>query len=190
MKSKKKIIAIICFIPVILIIGLFSYAKFGGYFIIDRAIKHEFFVDINNSPQLPERFYEIYEVIYPNSLNPTFWSHFVMHKADSNDGKSCACTEAVYVGTYPLYVEATKIIPIVNMVESNFSQKKCLNYYINKEIKINKIDVGNLYSLSDEEIIHLILQIENPSYYNKKRNPERVQARIKEISNILNNNLN
>jgi hypothetical protein len=190
LKRGKKIIAIISLIPLILVIGLFSYVKFGGYLVMDKTIKEEFFTDIKNSPQLPERFYQIYEAMYPNSLNSSFERHLLFHKIDSKDGKSCACTEAVYEGVYPLYVKATEIIPIINIVESNFTQRKCLDYYIDKRIKENKIDVENLYSLSDEEIILLLLQIENPSYYNKKRNPDRVQARINEISNILNNNLN
>ncbi|MFV0535853.1 MAG: hypothetical protein ACK5M3_00610 [Dysgonomonas sp.] len=136
MKRRKKIIAIICFVPLMLIIGLFSYVKFGGYLIIDKTIKNDFFADINNSPQLPERFYQIYDEIYPKSLNPIFWSHLLIHR-DSSDGESCACTEAVYAGIYPLYVKTTEIIPIINMVESSFSQKKCLDYYINKKIKMN-----------------------------------------------------
>ncbi len=190
MKRRKKIIVVVGLVSVILVIGLFSYVKFGGYLIIDKTVKEEFFADIKNSPLLPERFYEIYDVMYPNSLNSSFGRHLLFHKADSEDGKSCACTVAVYARIYPLYVKTIEIIPIVNMVESNFNQKQCLDYYVNREIKRCKLNTENLYTLSDEEIILLLLQIENPSYYNKKRSPERLEARIKEISNILNNNLN
>lgn len=181
---------IVCTIPVVLIIGGFLYITFGGYLIIDKTVKEEFFADIKNSPQLPERFYEIYNLMYPKSLGPSSWTHFLIHDANPETNTYCVCREAVYAGIYPLYVKTTEIIPIVNMVESNFTQRQCLDYYINKEIKRNELYTGNIYALSDEEIILLLLQIENPSYYNKKRNPERVQARINEISNILNNNLN
>lgn len=153
---------------------------------MDKTVKEEFFADIKNSPQLPERFYEIYYVMYPESLSSGFFKHFLFHRVDSENGKSCVCSEAVYTGAYPLYVKTTEIIPIINMVESNFSQKECLDYYINTEIKRNKIDIGNLSSLSDEGIVRLLLQIENPSYYNEKHYPDRVQEKVDIILNNLN----
>jgi hypothetical protein len=175
---------------VILIIGLFSYIRFAGYLLLNKQGKEKLISEIQNSSKLPERFYEIYDVMYPNSLEPDSWLHFFTHQANSEESTYCACREAVYAGIYPLYAKTAEIIPIINMAESNFTQKKCFDYYINKRTKENKTDRGNLYSLSDEEIILLLLQIENPNYYNKNRNQEKVQARINEILNILNNNLN
>jgi hypothetical protein len=189
----KKKILITCIILTLLIISLFSYIRFGGYLILDKQTREKLISEIRNSPRLPERFYEIYGVMYPNSLNPDSWLHFFTHQANSEESVYCVSREATYVAIYPESVSSMEMIPIINFVEDNLNYKECLNFYIKKKakyIKQNPLLNRDISKMDDSEIIELILQIENMSYYNINRNPDRVQSRIREISNILNNNLN
>lgn len=171
-------------ISVIFIIGLFSFFHFRGFFIIDKSEREKFISEIKNSPQLPEKFYTIYNIIYPHSLEPKSLMHFINHQAGEN--RYCACRETVYAGLYPFYTKAWDIIPIITMVEKYTTQEECLNYYIRKKIKDENIDIQNINELGDSEIVELLLLIDNPSYYNKKQHPERVQNEINEILNKLN----
>ena len=171
-------------ISVIFITGLFFFFHFRGFFIIDKSEREKFISEIKNSPQLPEKFYTIYNIIHPHSLEPKSWMHFINHQAGEN--RYCACRELVYAGLYPFYTKAWDIIPIITMVEKYATQEECLNYYIHKKIEGENIDIQNINELGDSEIAELILLIDNPSYYNKMRYPERVHNRVSEILNKLN----
>lgn len=186
MRKRKKILLTICITLAILIIGFFSFIKFGGYFIMDENLKEEFITDIENSSKLPDRFYEIYNVMYPHSMNPNSWTHLLTHNVNE-EHTHCACSEAVHAGTYPIHVKTKDRILIINMIEQKFNQKKCLDYYIHKRIKKEKMKINNLFTLSDKEIISLLLQIENSSYYNKERYPERIQNKISSVLKKLHN---
>lgn len=162
--------------------------KYGAYFLIEKSHREQFISDIKNSPQLPERFYVIYETMYPDSLSPDTWMHFFNHGADSNGQTYCACREAFYVGLYPLYVSSIDAMLITNYIEQNVSQRECLNYYVKKSAWWFKPSpLLNVNTLTDTEIIELFLRFENSSFYNKDRFPDRVQSKVNEILNKLNN---
>ncbi len=171
-------------ISVIFITGLFFFFHFRGFFIIDKSEREKFISEIKNSPQLPEKFYTIYNIIHPHSLEPKSWMHFINHQAGENS--YCACSDAFFAGLYPLYTKTMDRISIINLIEKYATQEECLNYYIHKKIKDENIDIQNINVSGDSEIAELILLIENPSYYNKKRYPERVHNRVSEILNKLN----
>lgn len=185
---KKKVILTISLILIILIIGVFSYIKFGGYIILDKQEREELVAEIKSSPQLPERFYEIYNVMKPNSLNPTSWLHFINHQANSKVNTYCACREAVYAAIYPGEVDAMIIMPTINFVERNTSQKECLSFYIKKKawyLNPNPLLNKDINKMNDYEMVGLILTIDNPTLYDRTKYPDKLEEKINEVLNKL-----
>jgi hypothetical protein len=162
--------------------------KYGVYIILDKSNREQFISEIKNSPQLPERFYEIYSAMYPNSLTPNSWMHEINHEADTDSKSYCVCREAFYAGLYPSYVNSVEMMLVTNHAEQNVSQRECLNYYIKKKARWFKGHI--LYKIeekSDSEIVEIILLLENSSLYDKDRNPRVVNDKVNEILNKLNN---
>jgi len=194
MKRKKKILLIIYIISIILIIGLFSFVKFGGYFIIEKADKETYIAEIKNSPQLPDRFYEIYNVIFPDALETNSWK-YLFNQEFGKTYNNCPCREATYTGWYLRHIGFDMTL-LTNLTENHASQKECLNYHAaNFEFPDKVIGVHNaseqyfdkpVAQLSDSQLIEIILILQNPYFYNKKRRPEIVQARINSILDKLN----
>lgn len=170
-KGQKKILLIIFIIPITIIIGIFYFVKFGGYFILNNAETGTYIDDIKNSPELPNRFYEIYNIIYPDALDNNGWEHLLDRTLD-NRIAACPCEEAVYTSWYPLHTKVSEIILLTSLTEDYASQKECLKYYTSKFVFPNKI-VGirnasvqyfhkQIYFLSDSEFIKLILMMKKP----------------------------
>lgn len=173
----------------ILAIGILMAFKYGAYFIIDKGERESIIKEIEASPELSDRFYEIYNVISPNSLTPSSILHYFNHQVD--DHSYCACREAVYEAIYPKHTRTFEMMPIVSFVESKINQKKCLDYYVQEQIKKCKIDSYSLFGrsiadLEDEEIIRLILVLKNSSLYNNDKYADKTQNRINEILDKLN----
>lgn len=68
----KKLLFRLTVIGLILFLGLFIYLRFGAYIFIDKQQRLEITDSIKASPSLPQRFYELYEVANPKSLNTGF----------------------------------------------------------------------------------------------------------------------
>ncbi|MDR2948478.1 MAG: transglycosylase domain-containing protein [Prevotella sp.] len=195
MKRKKKIPVTLCIVSVILIIGLFSFIKFGGYFLIDKADREEYIAEIKNSTELPDRFYEIYNIIFPDALETNSWM-YLFNREFGKAYNQCPCREAAYEGWYLRHIGFDMTL-LTNLTENYASQKECLNYYAaQKEFPNKIIGVHNasaqyfdkkITALNDAELIELILMMQNPYFYNKKRRPEVTQARVDYILDKLNN---
>ncbi|MDU1890262.1 MAG: hypothetical protein E6767_06190 [Dysgonomonas sp.] len=187
MKKNKRIILVICFIPLIFILGVFSYLKLGGYFLINKADRKHIINEIENAPELPKHFYEIYSVMYPQSLEINSWRHTLNRELNSSYSL-CPCRETAFENFYGLFVDATDMMLITSMLENSVTQIECLNFYINsQEKKAESLLDKEIENMNNEEIVELLLALENPSFYNKKRHPERVQNKVNEIINKLNN---
>lgn len=195
-KRKKNILLIIFIFPITIIIGMLYFVKLGGYFILNKAETGVYINDIKNSPELPNRFYEIYNIIYPDALDNNAWEHFLNKTLEKNDSP-CACEEVIYISWHPLHTKTSEVILLTSLTEDYASQKECLRYYASKFVFPNKIiGVRNaavqyfhkqIYFLSDSEFTELILIMKNPFIYNKKRYPNRVRADINNILKKLHN---
>jgi hypothetical protein len=185
MKRRKRTITIYL-ISIIFIISLFSFFKFGGNFIINKTEKEEYIDEIKNSPELPGRFYEIYNVIYSNALETNSWT-FLFNREFSEIHSHCPCREVTFTAWYPLHAGFAMIL-LTNLTENYTSQKECLNYHADKYHFLHNITgIQNearylfgkeLEKLNDEELIEIILEMDNPAFYNKKRYPDKMQAQI------------
>lgn len=198
-KRKKKIIVTICLILIIFIVGSFLFYKYGGYLLIEKSEREELFNNINTSSPLPERFYTVYNVVNPGSLNNTL-TECLFNQAlmigNKSQYKECIYKDVVIMG----YVSFSKIslrrILLASLLDDNFSHRQCLDYYTNrfhftKEIK--GVQAASRYYfnkhidyLNDEEYIEIVLMMKNSSLYNKKRRPEMMENIIKQILTQLN----
>lgn len=195
MKKIKKIILIICFISVLFVAGGFLFLRFGGYLFIDKADREHFVNEMKNSPPLPERFYEIYDIIYPDALGSSTLGSYFYNQLSDGFNRECPCAEATYSGIYGRYLGAgLRLISFT--LDDDVSQRECLNFYTakidflhgNKGIeKLSKSYFDkDVYSLNDREIIEVIVTMKNPNLYNRKRRPERVEAAVNQIFEKLN----
>lgn len=62
------IVAFVCF---------FGYLRFGAYLFIEKKDRVRIVNLINEAPQLPERFYELYEISNPKSLNTNLTENII-----------------------------------------------------------------------------------------------------------------
>ncbi len=146
--------------------------KYGAYLIIDKEDREYIIKEIETSPKLGNRFYEIYELVKPKTLKPDFSQHFFIHR--SSNGGYCACREAVYEAIYPKYTSAFEIMPLVSFVESKISKERCLDYYVIKRLDENDLGIRKVFGkdmeeLDDRELIELALILQNPYWYKKKK---------------------
>lgn len=146
--------------------------------------------------ELPSRFYEIYNHMYPYRLSRGYIQSILY----GNQINSCPCTEISYL----LHPNANSRIEyqinklnVIFYLESKFSQKQCFNYTMSRMDFLYQTrgvkEASEFYfkksinQLSDSEIVNLILMYNNPSYYNPRRtrNLPHTNQRIQEVLNTL-----
>jgi hypothetical protein len=183
---------IIGFIAAIVLVsfGLYIYLTKSVYWEIDKKDRIEIVSAIKSASVLPDRFYYIYNKIYPNSLEKRQLYYFF----NRDDGKAeCPCRLAGYKASV---VYDIHLANLVFWLENEVSQNECLNYFA-AEVDLLDNTIGvlrasgyyfnkKLEDLTDYEFIELIVMIENPSLYNKKRNADRLKNRVTEIITRIN----
>lgn len=182
---KKKIL--ITGLSLLTIIGLSSYVYLtkSAYWKISSSDRELFIANVKSAKPLPDRFYTIYDKIYPNALSKGQFSYFL----DPNYQESeCPCRLASYTSGYTTNIH---LVPLTFWAEDHLSQKECLNFYAenfnftHKVIGIQKASEAyyskKLENLNDDEIIELIIIMKNPVFYNKKRQASRLEQKHTEI---------
>jgi len=161
------------------------------YFAIAEKDRTDIIHSIKSAPGLPERFYEVYGLIYPEALEQSQFQYLIRKEFGNIYRKSeCPCRLA----TYYSHLTSRYRISLPQMtffVEDFVTPKECLNFYAGRiffgegitgvssasENLFNKA----LADLEDKEYAELIIIMENPSYYNRARRPEAIQGRINSI---------
>ncbi len=165
-KKFKKITCITLLSLLGIIISIFLYFKLIGFIVYDKTIRNEFVNEIKSSPVLPERFYVIYNKIYPQSINGNQWIYLIRRTLFKKGNNECPCRLASFESKRPWH-ENTNVSLYTSHIENFVSQKECLNYYANQK-NINQISEKlfnkGLFALNDNEIIELILVMEHPSF--------------------------
>lgn len=185
--NKKYIKRILIFSAIIIFIfisGTYIYLTKAAYWKIDKNDRDMFISQIKSAPTLPERFYIIYNKIYPGSLE-NGQLHYLLNRDDTDS--ECPCRLAAY-NTHFTFLSDIHLVQLTFFVEDYLTQKECLNclaYNFNFLNGIKGIENASKYfynkdlsELSDSEIIELIVMMENPALYNKKRNSERLEKRV------------
>jgi len=103
LKRKKKLFLFVFLIPAFVVIVGFLFLRFGAYAIIDKSDREHLISEIRKSPELPQRFYEIYEVIYPDALKRTTLGSYFENQFSDNFRNECPCEVAAYFGIYRKY---------------------------------------------------------------------------------------
>lgn len=187
-KPKTKLIFTAISIGIIFILIIFTYVYYIPYLTTEKSERTRIESIIGSTPELPIRFYEIYNTIYPKSLDQG--QLFYLVGREFNNRSECPCRLAAsateWISSYRLSLPQKTFF-----IESFASQKECLNYfasitYFGNDIRgIKNASLAmfnkNIEDLNDKEYIEIILVMKNPSLYNKKRHPEFVTKRIDEI---------
>lgn len=184
----KRIIKKALIIGFITILIIFLFIRFGGYIFIDSEIKKELIVSIKASPQLPDKFYKLFEIAYPKSLSRDYMTFTLDHKLLENQGSVPPSHQTSYLGSY---FWGIKLYMLIFYVEDWTTQQECLNYLSESHDFLNGnrgIRQASLFyfkkevdDLDDKQMVTFILMLENPSFYNPIRRPEFVNEKAEEV---------
>lgn len=185
---KKKLLLILIIITFIIILPIYIYVFKLPYFTIKEEERKYIENLIKTSPELPDRFYEIYDIIYPKSLKQEQLNYLIDRSFNNiKEQVECPCRLAAYnnqwVSRYRL-----SLPQMTFFIEGFASQKECLNYYASK-FQFSKDIIGikdvsiilygkEINTLNDREYIELILIMENRHFYNKTRHHEIIEEKI------------
>lgn len=149
---------------------------------------------INNSPNLPKRFYDVYNKYYSDSFDQGVLETIFREILGLNSS-GCLC-KAIYY--HPGYFDKYKHprfahIILALEVEERCSPVKCLEYELSISYYGNNIrgikKASEFYynrpieELTDREIISLIIIPTRSVYYSPRRNPENLRRAINRVMN-------
>lgn len=185
----KKILKRFIIFFVVIIFLCFLYLKYGGYLWMDKDSRLYAIMRIKDSPSLPDRFYDLYNMIYSNTLNKSQvrleFDRLALKKRAENP-----CLTVAYSLNCQTYIR--KSVQAHALFLENFvNQKECLNFHASRVLfqpNVVGIDSASSYfyqkelkNLTDDQMIELIVIMENPSYYNPKRRPQVIKDKVKII---------
>lgn len=193
--QKRKLLFTLIIIAFIIILSAYLYAFKLPYFTIEKEDRVAIENSIKSSPELPNRFYEIYNIIYPRSLEQG-QLNFLLDRSFKNikEQSECPCRLAAYNNQWVSRYRIS-LPQMTFFIEDFASQTECLNYYaskfhFNKDIiGINKASLAlynkEINDLYDREYIELILMMENSYFYNKTRHNKIIKERINNYLNKI-----
>jgi len=193
-----KIFAICSIILTVLEIGIgfWLISTRWQLFISKRQMK-EFAAELTNSEPLPDNFMRIYKVIYPKHIDTSlremiFFNYvvrFVSRDHDYDSKPHCFC-DLVYDKQVKHNENLRDIDWTGRLVDLEYgfglekytTPDRCFRYFINDHINIilSKIDRSlypnlsreSIASMTDDEVIELILLLKSPEKFNRFKNPE------------------
>lgn len=183
------IVAFVCF---------FGYLRFGAYLFIEKKDRVRIVNLINEAPQLPERFYELYEISNPKSLNTNLTENIIREAIGKLLEDRHYIIEQVpsyataYIASYSYGIERVQLI---YYIEAQTTQRKCLNLLTSQQdflYSCRGIEAASqfhfqktLVDCDDREMVTLIIMMKNPSLYNPIRRPEIVKTAVDKIMKKL-----
>ena len=186
-KKIKNSLVFVLSIGLLFLLGFYIYLTNGIDSVMTPAKQEKVFPSIQAAPALPESFYEQYEKINPNGLERGYTASLLSRFLGKP--KPCAC-ETIYA--HPGYFDTyNRFAPHIFMYEATrkVGGKKCLDF------ALQMVDFANgamgvaaaseqyfqkdLTSLTDREVLDLLLMMENPSYFNllREKGRERLEQR-------------
>lgn len=184
-KYKKYSIVSFLVLTILFPTGTYIYLTKSAYWKIDKEARIEIISTMQSVESLPDKFYELYNKIYSNSLDKG-QLYYLLNRGKG--GYECPCRLAGYEISH---VHNVHLVNIAFWLEDQVSQKECLNYYstnVDLLYDVKGVSQGSIYyfnksinDLSDSELIELIVMMENPSLYNKTRNADKLTERVNTI---------
>ncbi len=184
--GKIGLLTLFSFLLVLLASG-YIYLTKSAYWKIPRNEREEMVAVIKAAPALPDRFYELYNKVYSQSLEKGQFYYFLKRNKGFSE---CPCRIAAYHVSLlsPLY--GVGYVSVAFWLEDKVSQKECLNYYVSKQDFTSRIfglsQASEFYfdkpmeQLTDRETVELILMMRNPSYFDKRRYSDRLDRYVDE----------
>ncbi|WP_127844655.1 transglycosylase domain-containing protein [Psychroflexus aestuariivivens] len=177
---------------IVLVIGFLvvQYLKSDFYNPFDNKKFEHLKTQIDSSNELPSEFVKVF-----NEINPiTNTDGIITDRLKEKFDRECPCLSA---GNISLVNEISRFK--INQyvlgwkLEKEFTQKECLNYYVQNFDFLNNSKGLNSASefyfnkrisdLNYEELATLVLMLKNPTLYNPKRYPERLKEKLSELKN-------
>lgn len=200
MKKLFNIFILLILLGIISFVSLIQYIKTEHNTGISKDGFNNLVNEIKSAPHLPDSFITEYVIVEDTlNLKQVLWNDIT-----DESHKSCPCSMVsnFFIPIMSIKNKArfnlkTRHIGLTLNLEKVVSQKECLNYYLNTFDFIHHPKGANeaskyyfnkpLERLSSKEMRTLILMLKNPFLFNPKRNPERLEHRLKLIEEKLNN---
>lgn len=182
---------------ILIAIFIFSFS----YFIKDLQ-KHflapELITEIeelkSNSKELPEQFYALYDTQFPNSTTNSVYEQIIRSIIIDNT-EGCTCTKlAIRLGFREISIGLQRgkgNIAIGKYLYDEYGGKICLDMLMYKyDFVNNQKGIDNaakfyfnkpLKNLTTKELATLVIMTRNPSLYNPRRRPKRVEKATNEL---------
>ena len=206
-----KVFIICSIILTVMEIGLgFWLFKTRWQLFISKQQMKEFASELTNSEPLPENFLRVYKVIYPKhvdtSLTEMIFFNYVVrlvfrdHDYDSKPHCFCDLIYDIQVTKNDKLRDIEWIGRVVDLeygfgLEKYTTPDKCFRYFINENIRQLEVRLDrNLYpnftrdkvaSMTNDEIIELILLLKSYERFNRFENPELFEKYLHEYRNAL-----
>lgn len=180
----------------IILVGLYIYGINSWRNIATEAEIEVLIKEIKSADELPDKFYKIYEINNPTSLDYGIQTSSVIgiFKDNINTSPSLMVSRNWGLPQKTTSIKQRTRISyygLASKLENKVNQKECLNWIANNHyFENNQIGIFNaskyyfnkeISNLTNVEMATLVLMIQNASLYNPIRNPEGVQNRVSEL---------
>jgi membrane carboxypeptidase/penicillin-binding protein PbpC len=184
MTLRKRLIKFTIWIVLICISGLFLtyyYLKSTWTDVLTEEALTEFVTKIKFAEELPDRFYELYELEYPNALSYGVNQQLLKGMISNNSTKSPSILAAMISEISRKDSDSTKIsnrkaYTLAWKLEAETTQKECLNWVLDNykfDLYIHGLEEiasfyykKNISELSDSELSDVITLMKKPSIIN------------------------
>jgi len=167
MKIRRKILKIIFYSILIGLIscsiGIFWFKNYSWKNISTEKEMIENGLQVLNSPNLPDNFYLVYDIIKPSQRNSTLSEQIWSNILRPHEGKDCKCDDIGYASwnndNLKLKLSTENLLKENGYLKfgfgiENFSNpKKCFDYWINNNIQFNGAYLKDLNELSEKIFI-------------------------------------
>jgi len=178
----------------LLLIAFYLFLLNSYKFVYTEDEVNSFANEINNSPNLPNEFYELYNKEFDNSLEKSTIKYLTksIYKLDLNRPVSIWTAKIFQIKnnkatTFDKFFKLENSLAI--KIESLTNSKQQLNWLMeNCEFGYNQIGIQNaskfffkkeLKQLNKTEIATLVVMTRNPNLYNPLRRPEKVNDKVR-----------
>jgi len=180
----------------IILVGLYIYGINSWRNIATEAEIEVLIKEIKSADELPDKFYKIYEINNPTSLDYGIQTSSVIgiFKDNINTSPSLMVSRNWGLPQKTTSIKQRTRISyygLASKLENKVNQKGCLNWIANNHyFENNQIGIFNaskyyfnkeISNLTNVEMATLVLMIQNASLYNPIRNPEGVHNRVSEL---------
>jgi len=177
-------------------LSIFIYIEFGGNWLIAEDEKEKLIKEINSTEPLPELFYEVNKMYFPQSYGKSFWRCQIkcIWSDKCHYSESLMVSRDIFIGLQkkrivrPLLYKRFAPMAFARLIEKNISLKQCYTYRMRSSYYgeyTRNLDEGSqthfskpIVELDEMEVLGLHVILIAPTRYNPRRNPNNYQEKI------------